>query len=511
MIPVIDLFAGPGGLAEGVSSVFDGGRRVFNVRLSIEKEQSAHRTLRLRAFYRQFRQGQVPEDYYRFVRGEIALDELYQLWPVQASAAAEETWLAELGGEDPNLSAAIEERVLAETNRNPHWVLIGGPPCQAYSLVGRSRNMRREGYVPEGDDRYFLYKEYLKVLASLRPSIFVMENVRGLLSAKAHGQPLFPRILEALNNPSIFWEEEYGEFVTIPRYRLFSLCYGEYETGDDLRNFIVKSENHGIPQARHRVFVFGVREDINVSTPPRLERLMPVAFEKAVSDLPVLRSGLSRESDSLTLWREVLANALESEWVREASEAIGQDFSQLVKNSVTSCLNMELTRGDDFVPGASKPNWNADWYADPRLNGVINHSTRGHIRSDLHRYLFCACATAAIGRTPRLEEFPASLLPAHQNALEGAFNDRFRVQYLGAPSKTITSHISKDGHYFIHPDPRQCRSLTVREAARLQTFPDNYYFCGGRTTQYEQVGNAVPPYLAMKIGEQVLNILAPLL
>ena len=152
-----------------------------------------------------------------------------------------------------------------------------------------------------------------------------------------------------------------------------------------------------------------------------------------------------------------------------------------------------------------------DWFKDERLSGTLNHNAIGHRIDDLWRYLFAACFTEGSDQKFRIGDFPPGLRPRHRNIesalVSGTFADRFSVQPKNAPSRTVVSHIRKDGHYYIHYDPTQCRSLTVREAARLQTFPDNYFFEGSRTDQYGQVGNAVPPLLSLQIAGRVAELL----
>jgi DNA (cytosine-5)-methyltransferase 1 len=509
-VPVVDLFAGPGGLGEGFSSLDDG--NAFRILVSAEMESSAHQTLRLRAFYRILKRhgDSLLNDYYRFCNGETKIPYGPDSLPFWIEAGEEAQQLT-LGNETDNEKLW---NIITKAGLGPDrpWVLIGGPPCQAYSLVGRSRNRGKAGYRAEEDHRHFLYREYLKVIQRFKPAVFVMENVKGILSSKIEGQMIFHSILQDLSSPDEALDQGTGS-----GYKIHSLVVPvAFERGvapEEMsgRDFVIRSEDYGIPQARHRVILLGIREDI-AAEPRRLARCEGVTVSDAISGLPALRSRLSKEPDNQKLWFKHV-KSLAAELSKEAAGVAKLHALSEYLVSLKQELNPSLTHGSIRVEGynanASGSQTLNEWYRDNRLSFWLNHEARSHMRSDLRRYLYAASYAEVMGTSPKgHEEFQLKgLRPEHQNWESGNFADRFRVQLWSRPSTTVTSHISKDGHYFIHPDPTQCRSLTVREAARLQTFPDNYFFQGTRTQQFHQVGNAVPPMLAYKIAEVVEELL----
>ncbi len=505
MIPIIDLFAGPGGLGEGFSAVRRNRQRVFKIALSIEKDSLAHRTLELRAFFRQFPDRHAPDEYYDYLAGELTRDELFAKFPSEAKRAAGEAWHATLGGDDFPADT-VDERTRKALAGRQSWLLIGGPPCQAYSLVGRSRRKNDPDFAT--DEKHFLYEQYLQIIARHRPPVFVMENVKGLLSAKVEEEGIFQKILADLKNPL---EAVYG-----PNHRRGELSYSivslvvrEDKLKGDFapEDFVVRAEDYGIPQARHRVILLGILAN-NPTKTRLLQKQDTVSIRNVISDLPKVRSGLSKEPDSAQLWRNAIVGIGSAKWLNnpKVDELVRREIRTLLRE-----IDVQLDRGSEcYCPSRRVIRAHAGWYADDHLRGVCNHSTRSHIRADLHRYFFVSAFARIHQRSPVLNDFPAEILPLHENVaqalVETKFNDRFRVQVADRPSTTVTSHISKDGHYFIQYDPVQCRSLTVREAARLQTFPDNYFFEGPRTQQYHQVGNAVPPLLARKIAVIVSDL-----
>ncbi len=179
VVEVIDLFAGPGGLGEGFSSYKKAGKSPFKIKVSIEKDKFAHQTLLLRSFFRQFEV--TPKEYYLYLSNQMTKGELFDLFPDEAKHAEQEAMLAELGSPDfPH--EQIMEHIQRQVQQPRKSIVIGGPPCQAYSLAGRSKMSKKEGF--DKDPRHTLYKEYLKIIADVKPAVFVMENVKGILSSK---------------------------------------------------------------------------------------------------------------------------------------------------------------------------------------------------------------------------------------------------------------------------------------------------------------------------------------
>ncbi|NOE25129.1 DNA cytosine methyltransferase [Ruegeria sp. HKCCD6157] len=490
---IIDLFAGPGGLGEGFSQAGHDPGAPMKIKLSIEMDDHAIQTLQLRAFLRSF--DEFPQEYRDALNSGLPLPDWADLYPINWKLAKDEARQRVLGEPGVFEELAVElDRTREDYNGNT--ILIGGPPCQAYSLVGRARNKGKAGYVPEDDHRHFLYREYVRILDRLRPAAFVMENVKGMLSSQVDGGGIFSRVLDDL--------EAAGD-----GYLLLPLSKPAPSDGSRAaaRDFLIKAEYHGVPQARHRVIILGIRsdhaKDIEFDGPILGNRQTPVTVAEVLRDLPRVRSGLSRGDDA-DAW---LAAVQDQASAIAASDAAPREVREIAR-AVAGANRLPRVRSSTLRKRSGElPAQLADWLLDDRLEVVLQHETRGHIPDDLGRYLFSSAFTRAFGRSPKLAEFPEFLQPAHRNRGSGDFADRFRTQCADRPSTTVTSHISKDGHYFIHPDTMQCRSLTVREAARLQTFPDNYLFCGPRTKQYHQVGNAVPPYLAFQIAKAVRRLL----
>jgi DNA (cytosine-5)-methyltransferase 1 len=536
-VPVIDLFAGPGGLGEGLSRA---SRVDFRTVISIEKDEMAACTLRLRAAHRALRRSlagmpaQQADGIWATWDRVIAESDWrgtiqrlsgcgIELITRACQEAAHEALKFELGPDRrAEVTRLIRERLepyMQDGQLPDNAVLIGGPPCQAYSLVGRARNRGKEDYRPEEDHRHFLYKEYLQVIAEFRPAVFVMENVKGILTSTVEGAGIFESIKSDLRHPGRICDIHEDE-----GYVLVSLVKGAdgslHPIEPAAEEFIVRTELLGLPQARHRVIICGIREDVFERAGRRVGTLIATprtGVGDVIRGLPPVRPTLSWRgggASSLTSFELPMFHAALQELRQSDNRALG-----FVATRMAGAVS-RMVAGTDPGPGTDRvlvekhpiPERHADWYADRTIRLLANHESRSHMSEDLVRYLFASAYGQELDSSPKLVDFPKALLPNHrnvdpENVSAAIFKDRFRVQLFEMHSTTVTSHIGKDGHAFIHPDPEQCRSLTVREAARLQTFPDSYVFLGNRTSQYTQVGNAVPPMLARRIGGVVGDVL----
>lgn len=476
-IQVVDVFAGPGGLNEGFASFSKNDSFPFEVVSSIEMGAIECDTLRLRAALRSVERqsGGLPSAYLDAAKTGNYLTALQDDSEFAIALEQTKTHVHEFMLESATRDES-DALISAALNGTDPWILVGGPPCQLYSLVGRARAGKLSGF--EDDIRHVLYKEYLHIIERHKPDAFVMENVKGMLSAVHKGGQIFDLIQDDIARLG---------------YELRSLVV----PGTDLEppDFVIKSNEYGIPQNRHRVILLGLRTDLANKTSRVLNVSAQKSVRDAIQDLPSLRSRLSPlRGDGYDLWQQSRDVGL-----KEADRA--EPYDRVSDRSGGAFVVCDTRQPDESLFD--------QFVLRPELGGAAQHEARSHMGADVSRYAYFS-EMSLKGETVRVNDIPESLRPNHKNIGrdDTPFTDRFRVQSWDLQSTTVVSHIAKDGHYFIHPDPLQSRSLTVREAARLQSFPDDYLFCGSRTQQYHQVGNAVPPLLASQIADIVHGFFA---
>ncbi len=403
----LDLFAGAGGLSEGFQ------RQGYIDIAHVEMNQYACETLKTRVAYHYLKRNNQLGFYYQYLNKEINRDDLYNLIPnVKINSIINHT----ISSETMNQLYKKIDAIKYKKGYRKIDVIIGGPPCQAYSLVGRARSNDDM----EKDPRNILYLRYCEIINHYKPKMFVFENVQGLYTA---GDGKYYKDLKE------------------------QLDIIGYEVKDQLLNF----EDYGVLQNRKRVILIGWKKGSNKHYPNFNKIKQSYTIKDLFDDLPSLHPGQ-------------VGVAYKSDY-----------FSNYLKE-------YSIRNQDDILTLDSVRNLNSHDAEIYKL--VINEWNTNEKRL-------------------KYTDLPEKLW-THKN--KNCFLDRFKViaDNLTA-AQTIVAHLSKDGHYFIHPDINQCRSITVREAARIQSFPDDYYFEGNRTSQFIQVGNAVPPIISEMIAKELLK------
>lgn len=404
----IDLFAGAGGLSEGFI------RHGFDPVAHIEMDFYASQTLMTRAAYYHLLNEKSLDKYNQYLLGRINKDELHEMLP---QSIKETVINMEITDDTIDLIFETIDANLARYDSPEVDVLIGGPPCQAYSLVGRAR----DPYGKENDIRNYLYMQYVKFLRKYTPKMFVFENVPGILSASKGA--LFEDVKNIMR-----------------------------EAGYELQAKVLDASEFGVLQKRKRVILIGWNKELDFNYPDFQTILHGFKVEELLADLPPLQPGEEK-----------------NHYISEPSEYL--DSFQIRKES----------------------------------DVLTQHITRVHNDKDREIYRHAIELWNNEGKRLKYTDLPTSLI-SHKNLT--SFLDRFKVVGSELPySHTVVSHIAKDGHYYIHPDIMQLRSLSVREAARLQSFPDDFYFEGPRTAVFTQIGNAVPPLMAESIAMKINEML----
>ena len=407
---VIDLFAGAGGLSEGFR------QEGYDIVAHVEMDESASFTLKTREIFYYLKEKKQLEKYKKYLLGDMSRNQLYGLVP---ASVLNRVINAEIS--DDTIDEVFKRIDILRNGEKIHMI-IGGPPCQAYSVAGRSRDPERM----KNDPRNYLYKQYIKFLNRYEPDYFVFENVKGMLSA--------------------------GNGKIIQKIRE-EMCAAGYEIDYKALN----AKDFGVLQSRERIVLIGWRKGLECSYPEFEKTEEDATIRELFHDLPPLQAG----------------------------EAVipGNAYVAKVENGylAKACVR------------------DAGW------DVLTQHVARPNNEQDLKIYKLCVQKWNEENVKLKYNELPEHLI-SHEN--KKSFLDRFNVVPYDKISHTIVAHISKDGHYYIHPDIEQNRSLSVREAARVQSFPDNYYFESSRTAAFKQIGNAVPPLMAKKIAKKMKEVLA---
>ncbi len=387
----IDLFAGCGGLSEGFY------REGFKALAHVEIDHWACETLRTRMKYYGYK------DYEKEVI------------------------------EHDITSKDILKRIDNAVNGRSVDIIIGGPPCQAYSTAGRVRDGKRMAT----DPRNYLFESYVKILNHYKPIFFVFENVTGLLSAQVNGAPIFPKVLKALGK--------------------------KYKVIGNPEILVHNTADYGVPQLRKRVIIIGVRKDIDKDPLQLYQDIIKTHWNPETSEEE--RKGRKRFVD--------------------VKKAIG-DLPPVEPGCDESTQEHSYPCDNEFLKRVGKKG----------VHPLMDHVARSHNDLDRERFQVMINNHWTFGQLRRL-------MPQYEHEHARVFDNSYVVQWWDLPSKTILAHIYKDGFQFIHPDEKQRRTFTVREAARIQSFPDDFEFKGSRSEKYKQIGNAVPPLFAEALAKSI--------